>query len=785
MASDQVAVKMTRLTPAQLKNKINFIHNYIDAGNAATGSIFDPNSNVSHKNVATMNAELNKDINIQIKRELVCEQIEKLWGKEVRDEYIRQLEDHEIYCHDETTIAPYCVAISMYPFLTDGLKAFGGETKSPKHLSSFNGGFVNLIFAVSAQFAGAVATVEYLMCFDHFARKDYGDNYLTEYTDIIKQELQQTIYALNQPASARGNQSPFWNISIFDKNYFDALFGNFMFPDGDKPNWSSLSALQKFFMKWFNEERTHALLTFPVVTVALLHDNERFVDEEYADFTAEELSKGNSFFIYMSDTVDSLSSCCFNGNEQITVYTPEDIERVCTIKEYVEEKLKGMEGEIEGLSDDTIISYSPMYDDRERVKITGVLKKHYDGKMYAVKVGRNAIDVTSDHLFYVRNKYSKEEREITAEELYEFYTDSEILIEENGKYVYKDVIYVHEFKPKSEFVYCIQLEKNHYFFANNILTHNCRLRNSIADQLNDFSYSLGAGGVMTGSINVLTLNMNRFIQNFTKIAGLRYNTDWFKRFINSLHDQIKFMHKCQIAFKKLYEWFVDKHMLSCYDAHFIELDKQYLTIGINGLVEGAEYLGYKIRNEREYKNFVRNIFGTISTCNKETVKEYPEYKLKINTEQVPAESVGVKFAKWDKKDGYVVPRDCYNSYIYVVEDEGTSPIDKIIMHGNETTQYLDGGSAAHINLETYPTKETFRKLLNIAAKEGCPYLCFNIKVTVCNDCGYIDKLTKNKCSKCGSENIDYATRVIGYLKKVTSFSKERQLEEQRRYYSKI
>ena len=619
---------MIRLNKTQIADTIKFIENYVKADNAADGSTLDPNSNVTSKNIATMSAELNKDINIQIKRQLVYNKLVELHGKEVADKYIDQLEKHEIYCHDETTIAPYCVAISMYPFLQNGLQDFGGEAKAPKHLSSFNGGFVNLIFALSSQFCGAVATVEYLICFDHFARKDYGDDYLYTHTHLIEQELQQVMYALNQPASARNYQSPFWNISIFDKHYFEALFGTFYFPNGDKPSWDSINKLQQFFMKWFNKERTRALLTFPVVTVSLLNNGKELLDKEYADFVSTELSEGNSFFIYTSKSVDSLSSCC-------------------------------------------------------------------------------------------------------------------------------------------------------------------RLRNSIADQINDFSYSLGAGGVMTGSINVITLNMNRFVQNVLDsmilwqpdITDLEDRKVFVKHLATELKEQIRLIHKYQIGFKELFRDFQNKNMLPAYSAGFISLDKQYLTVGINGLVEAAEFLGYEASNNAAYKNFVSYMMKAISDTNKESSSKV--FGLKLNTELVPGENLGVKFAKWDVLDELVVTRDCYNSYFYPVENEELTAIDKFVLHGEETTKYLDGGSALHLNLEDTPTKETCDKLLAIAVKTGCPYFCLNVKVTICDDCGHIDKQTNRACTKCGSKNIDYATRVIGYLRRITNFSKERQKEESERHYHKV
>ncbi|CEN53081.1 anaerobic ribonucleoside-triphosphate reductase [Capnocytophaga canis] len=589
--------KFTKLTPEQLKTKCNFIENYLTSQNAASGSLFDSNANVSNKNIATMEAELNKDINIQVNRMLVSRKIAQLFGQDLADEYIRQIEEHEIYVHDETSLKPYCVSVSMYPLLLDGLLKLGGESKAPKHLASFCGSFVNFLFSVSSQFAGAVATVEFLMYFDYFARKDYGNDYLKTHTKIVENEMQHVVYAINQPAAARGYQSVFWNISLYDKPYFDSMFGNFVFPDGSKPIYDSLDKIQKYFMKWFNNERKKAILTFPVVTAAMLTKDKRVHDENFANFCAEELSEGNAFFIYQSDNADSLASCC-------------------------------------------------------------------------------------------------------------------------------------------------------------------RLRNEISD--NTFSYSLGAGGVSTGSINVITINMNRLYQK-----GL------------SLEKMIDNIHKYQVAYRAIIQDYKDAKMLPVYDAGFISLDKQFLTIGINGMVEAAEFLGLKISDNEEYKSFVNKNLKLIYEKNKEAKAKYGYM---FNTEFVPAENLGVKNANWDKSDGLFVPRDCYNSYFYVVEDESVNIIDKFFMHGHEYIQFLDGGSAYHCNLEEYPTQEGFLKLLNVAAKTGCNYFCFNVKVTYCNSCGYINKHTTNHCVKCQSTDVDYATRIIGYLKKVSNFSKDRQKEAQKRYY---
>ena len=147
-----------------------------------------------------------------------------------------------------------------------------------------------------------------------------------------------------------------------------------------------------------------------------------------------------------------------------------------------------------------------------------------------------------------------------------------------------------------------------------------------------------------------------------------------------------------------------------------------------------------------------------------------------------AENLGVKNAKWDKADGYVVPRDCYNSYFYVVEDETCSVVDKYILHGDKLTKYLDGGSAQHNNFSEYPTKEQYRKMLDLSIKTGSKYSTSNVMNTVCDKCGFISKHTLKVCPRCGNKELDYTTRIIGYTKRISSFSEPRQKEAEKRHY---
>jgi len=598
--------------------KLNFLINYCGASNAATGSKYDANANVEKKNIATLIGELPKAGYIRLNRRMLTSRIEQMFGKELADKYISLLKQHFIYKNDETSLANYCASITMYPWLLEGTKAIGGNATAPHNLKAFCGGFVNMVFMVSSMLSGACATPEFLMYMNYFIEQEYGEDYYKRADEVVDLSLkhrtldkvicdcfQQVVYSINQPSGARNYQSVFWNISYYDRYYFQSIFGDFRFPDGSAPHWDSLNWLQKRFMKWFNNERLHAVLTFPVETMALLSEDGDVKDKEYADFTAEMYSEGHSFFTYLSDNADSLASCC-------------------------------------------------------------------------------------------------------------------------------------------------------------------RLRNEITD--NGFSYTLGAGGVSTGSKSVLTINLNRSIQYAVR-QGMAY-----QQYIEEIVDM---MHKVQLAYNENLKQLQQQGMLPLFDSGFINIGRQYLTIGVNGLVEAAEFLGIKISDNEQYAAFVQEVLGIIEKLN----KKYRTRDVMFNCEMIPAENVGVKHAKWDREDGYVVPRDCYNSYFYIVEDSSLNVIDRFRLHGRKYVEHLTGGSALHCNLEEHLTKDQYRNLLRVAAQEGTNYFTFNIPNTLCNDCGHIDKRYLHECPECGSKNLDYMTRIIGYLKRISNFSEARQQEAARRYYA--
>lgn len=626
-----------------IRERIDYMNEYSQSNeNAATSSETDANANVTMKNVANLEGEVYKTTNRVIQRQRMKDKLNEMYP-EVAKKYEEDLNSHIIYTHDEATtpvLKQYCMAVSLYPLMMEGVGNIDGITPTPPNdLQSFSGQVTNLIFLLSSQCKGAVAVGEYFIALNYYIVQEFGPNWYEKLDvvtttdhcnkqrtirDAIYKAFKQFIYGVNQPAGNRSYQSPFTNVSYYDHTYFDSLFGEFYYPDGTKPQWEAVDCLQRLFMKFFNKLRTKQILTFPVETMAMVYDPKTndIIDKDYKDFTAEMYAEGHSFFTYISDSADSLASCC-------------------------------------------------------------------------------------------------------------------------------------------------------------------RLRNELAE--NTFSPTSGLTGVMTGSCNVITLNINRIVQDCNKAYGLKRNGGWKENtsFLRDyLVDILQRVYKYHIAFKTMLYELEDKGMFAASNGGYIHISKLYSTIGINGLNEAARFLGMTVGNNKEYIEFLQLVLGTIKEQNKIHSVHDANRPFLFNSEVVPAEGLGGKNYNWDKEDGYWVPEDenLYNSYFYDAHDD-TSVLDKFILHGRQTYQYTDGGSAAHINLEDHLSKEQYLKLIDFAIANGTNYFTFNIPNSKCDDCGYITKHPITECPKCHSKNITQYTRVIGYLRPIKSFGKDRQIEASHRTYS--
>ena len=625
-----------------IRDRIDYMTNYSNStDNASSSSETDANANVSSKNVANLEGEVYKTTNRTIQRQRMKDKLYEIYP-EVAKQYEKDLENHIIYTHDEAStpvLKPYCMAVTLYPLMLDGVGNIDNVTPTaPNDISSFSGQVTNLAFLLSSQCKGAVAFGDYFIALNYYVVKEFGniwyeklncqstsDHHIIHRTikDSIEKGMKQFIWGVNQPAGNRSYNSPFTNVSWYDKYYFKSLFGEFCYPDGSKPEWKAIDTLQRIFMNLMREIRLIKPITFPVTTMALVHNNKEYLDKEYKELTAEEWAKGGSFFCYNSDNPSSLASCC-------------------------------------------------------------------------------------------------------------------------------------------------------------------RVLNEMSD--NTFSSTTGMTGVMTGSCNVITLNINRIVQDCNKAYGLKRNGGWEENtsFLKDyLVDILQRIYKYHIAFKTMLYELEDKGMLAASNGGYIYINKLYSTIGIIGYCEAAQFLGIEISNNDQYKKFLQLILGTIKEQNKlHSIKDNKRPFL-FNTEAIPGEGLGVKFYNWDKEDNYIVPnnQNLYNCYFYNPWSESISILDKIKLHGKDINSYTDGGQACHLNLDTHLSKEQYLKLLDVSKDNGCNYFTFNIPISECEECKHIVNAPIKECPICYSKNISYYTRIIGYLTKVNNWSNERQLEfKQRKYY---
>lgn len=633
-----------------IRERLDYMEKYATSTeNAATSSETDANANVTMKNVANLEGEVYKTTNRTIQRQRMKDKLNEMFP-DLAKQYEEDLNHHIIYTHDEAStpvLKQYCMAVSLYPLMLEGVGNIDGVTPGPPNdLQSFSGQITNLIFLLSSQCKGAVAVGEYFIALNYYVVKEFGPIWYEKLDEIatsdfciqkrtirdsILKAFKQFVWGINQPAGNRSYQSPFTNISYYDHTYFESLFGEFVYPDGTKPEWKAIDTLQRMFMKWFNKLRLKQVLTFPVETMAMVHDGHDIIDKDYKQLAAEMYAEGHSFFTYISDSADSLASCC-------------------------------------------------------------------------------------------------------------------------------------------------------------------RLKNELTE--NTFSPTSGLTGVMTGSCNVITLNINRIVQDWYwkeerfingtedgRAASLECE-DWQPRFKKYLTSILERVYKYHIAFKTMLYDTEEKGMFAASNGGYIHISKLYSTVGINGLNEAARFLGLEVSNNEEYFEFLQVVLETIKEQNKLHSIHDKKRPFLFNSEVVPAEGLGGKNYNWDKEDGYWVPEDenLYNSYFYNAHDD-TSVLDKFILHGRKTYQYTDGGSAAHINLSDHLSKVQYLKLIDFAIAQGTNYFTFNIPNSRCNDCGHITKSIMTECPKCGGKHITYYTRVIGYLRPIDKFGEDRQIEAKKRIYS--
>lgn len=974
------------------KERLDYMNKYANSkDNAASISETDANANVSIKNVANLDGEVYKANNRLIQRLRIKNKLTELFP-EVAKQYEEDINNYIIYPHDESQVPThknYCMAATLYPLMTEGTGNIDGVTPSaPNDLQSFSGQVTNLLFLLSSQVRGAVALGDYFVALNYYVIKEFGDKWYNKLDcetssyhcmihrtikDVICKSMKQFIYGINQPAGNRSYNSPFSNINFFDKYYYEAIFKDFYYPDGTKPEWVSIDKLQRIFMELLRELRLKKPLTFPVTSVCMLHDNNDCLDIDCKNWVADEWAKGSSFFLYLSNNPTSISSCCFSKDTKVLWKNSYDGVKYTTLEELHNTKWEPYKKNLRIFHNGSWIKgKSVKLPNRQMYKVTTFNNKEFvisDNHINVTLNGEKTTDnlTTNDYLMFntlslnrtVENdehltyaqgllvglfigdgtfgnyvcldgsvhhfqlslnesKWNKVKNILSTlgefklgtiyNNVYPIHCYNKELTtfiakwttnEPNNTYAYNKRLNLNCLLQSKEFrqgildgwyitdggnsnrcytiskdlvdcmeilctslglqtiidisdrtdeavvirgeeynrnhplyclrwyveanhranktttkswikhnnsiywriksiepveyndsIYCIQCnnhEEPYFTLPCGLITHNCRVQNEITE--NTFNSTTGLTGIMTGSANVITLNLNRIIQNWWKENSdpNNFSLNLYKESIEKyLINILERVYKYQIAYKTISYEMEDSGMYSSSNAGYIYTSKLYCTIGVIGYCEAAEFLGFKVNNNSEYKDFLKFIFNIIKEQNKLHSIHDKKRPFVFNTEAIPGENLAVKLYEQDKKDGYYVPKDqnLYSSYFFKQWDKDISILDKLKLHNRDINVYCGGGQACHLHLDEHLSKEQYLKIIDVAVHEGCNYFTFNVPMSECLDCKHVVNAPIKECPKCHSKKIDWWVRIIGFLRPLSSYSKARFIEANNRVYSK-
>lgn len=294
-------------------NFSDFINGFVDK-NVADVTI-DSNANASNKDIRSLMSEKGKSEDKLFSFNKIFYELKKKYGLATAREWLEAEYSGAFYLHDAhtATYMPYCYAYDLTRLAKEGLFFLRNyNNEPPKHLTTFIDDVIEFISFMSNRSSGAVGIPNILIWTYYFWKKDCEEGFVIKNPDYyIRQNFQKLIYRLNQPFM-RIDQTAFVNVSIFDREYIQSLFGGVEYPDGTLviDNVEELIAHQKIFMEVVSEIRSVNLFTFPVLTYSLLYKDGKFVDEEFARWCSDHNVQWNDSNFFISGDVSTLSNCC-------------------------------------------------------------------------------------------------------------------------------------------------------------------------------------------------------------------------------------------------------------------------------------------------------------------------------------------------------------------------------------------------------------------------------------------------------------------------------------------
>ena len=743
-----------------------FLPRFINTEVVGDASV-DSNSNVEGKTVASVLQEFSKPAMKLNNLYLIWDKAKEVYGEQRADEILNAILTGVLYPNDLFLFAyvPYCWNYSPIDVALKGLPFIPRvPSKPPKHSDSFLQQIIQLLMFGSNHQSGATGIAGLIPVWSAYLKKENASD------EKITQQFQWLLYSFGQPVRY-SYQSLFVNMTIFDKPSMEYLYGNVYIPAIDaKIDIDYAMDVQKKCIEFLIDEmnRTGLVFTFPVLTVNISvdKDTQEPLDEEFFKWATDINSKYGIFNFFFTD-VDvhnghkdfALASCCFSGDTEVYIYEGDKKVKV---------RFDGLEqGRLYEVDAYRKADYGMMkYDKKAQAKLVVVKGDIYLTELIVGREGeKQVIYATEDHIFPV---WFGNDKEVCVGETDVAHLSVGDSLREFGKYVDREweILSIKRKVKRADKVYCFEIQNASPYFllGNGIITHNCRLTN----RESIINTTFGAGGEKIGAVGSVVINLPRigYISNNEK--------DYFKNLEKALS-----LAQDTVFLRRLFvEKRIKQGLLPLYTHGFMDLSKQFLIIGINGMYESAEAMNIPLSR---YPVFAQRVLHMINYLNKIKAKELKEkgYEVSFAIEQVPAENLAIKLADLDRALGYQDKYELYsNQWTPLTED--VDFFERIEIAG-QLDRMCTGGAIVHLNVNHPISGDMQRRILKHAYKKGVIYCAFNYDLSRCNNCNTITPSKVSVCPICGSTDIDYFYRVVGFITNVRkSWSEPRRREYDKR-----
>jgi len=716
----------------------------------------DDNSNKVEKTFEGLIQEVVCPIKKSVGYDFLYQTMRKIYGKEEAKRLSGELYDFSLSLNDSTKILiPYCYSFNASNIILNGRKFGQLYSNPPKRIESYIACLNETIHQMSHHVAGALAVSTIFIDFCHILLIKEKIPYYDIINNMavrkrIENAFQMFVHSVNH-LSRNSIESPFSNISIFDRPKLRALIEGmkWYFNDLNTNNVIEyIIAIQDIFLDFFDKgdpSKNGLLYRFPICTVNISKkkkDNEWVVED---DKFLESIVKRDIFRynIFSSEGI-KIASCCFRGDQQVETMINRDgviYADLPTFKELIDD--------IDDCNDRRV--YYNGWKHFDKVKIG-----YNDDWIEIVCMDGKKITCTKDHYFPCLSyeegliryyEYNKRAEDLTSND-YLKTCCSFIKIKK-----------VNKVQNNEGVAYCINIRNGEPYFtlANGIITHNCRLINDTEMyELGGTINSFGGSAISMGSHRVVTININRIALEAKTLD------DYYAILKERVRDTAKILK----AHKELINMTTKEGIQMFIKMGWIAMSRMFSTFGILGIVEAKENLEKKFGNNGDY------IEETLKLMNKLVFEYSKKYGIYGNIEQIPGESMAVRFAEVDRLlfGDEAIPQKIYSNQFVPLWENST--IWERMAEDGKYNQLITGGGIVHVQVGEKTTSQQSKKIIKYAIKVGNEHFALNAIYTEFQDGSFM--LGKYKINpQSGSPAREYYTRVVGFFTPVGSWNKVR------------